>query len=445
MNNYRYEAVDKAGKTVRGVMNAADEQAVAQRLVAMGFVLQSIVPPAAAQVTSQAGARTSQASQATPKMESFPVSIDSCIKLAPLGRFIRQLATLVRAGVPMAQSLHDVVGTTSNPKLRRAADDMRVRVEGGASLSSSMAAHPSLFPVHVVGVVWGGEMGGYLDAALDDAATEIEQEAKDRRYGSIGWFLANINIVALIFMIPLINLKGFVIKALGDAGKLAGGSGTYGSKNFVPDGLSRDNVISGLISAYLDSVVHICLPILVAWLVGRAVWHRLKRVPQVRRMIDAALVYVPGWGGMHRERARSRFLRTLHRQYEAGVAPGQAWAAASMSVRNSEIARRLREHESDARQQGGSLELAFARSGVFASDDSGMVATGERAGAVPDMLSKMADHHASVADTSKSRQKVLSIIIFIVGLSVITGYITFLAMQSYMDFAFSAPKLLGLE
>jgi len=436
---FRYEAVDRAGKLVRGVMNAADEQAVARRLAAMGYVLKAIVPSTAA--TAQT-ARQRQASS------GFPVTVQPVVPLQKLAMFYRQIATLIRAGVPVAQALDELSNNIKNKKLSNAALEMRNRVQQGATLSSSMAMMPKLFPVHATGMIWSGELGGFLDKALDEVATEIEQEAKDNRYASIGWLLFKITLVFIFLLLPSLDIKGLLIEGFRQGTELHYKSTEITSTELtelIPAGISTSDIVKGMAKAYWIKFCRTGLPCLIAWIVFAFAWKHLKRVASVRRALDAALLMVPVWGNLHRERSRARFLNTLYRLYAAGIAPAQAWAAASMSVRNSQLAAKLRANEHILRQQDGTLDKIFIASGVFAAEDAGMVMTGIKSGAVPEMLERMSSYHLNAAETSKSLGRQVSLHALLLPIIIGTGIFTIYIVYGWFEFAFEVPKLLGLE
>lgn len=429
---YRYEAVDSTGKEVRGAMNAADETAVAQKLATMGFVLKSITRPGATQSAVAAATKPPPASGRAYSARS-PVSVAPSVKIRSLSRFYRQLAVMVRSGMPIGQSLSELEAGTHVGKLRRAARELGTCVQQGDSLSSAMARYPHLFPVHTVGMIWAGELGGYLDVALDEAATELEGEAKDGLWASIGWFVANLNIFCLILMMPMMNVGAFFQNVILNAGKAANPNGDIAAPNVGA-------AIQAVVQEYMKGFVRYSVPTLAAWVIGTLIWRRLKRVPEVRRALDNALLLVPNWGNLHRERARARFLKSLQQMYHAGVAPAQAWAAASMTVRNSEIANRLRVFDETLRRADGNLQSALMQSGVFSPEDANMVGSGERAGSIPEMLDRLADYHNDVAGGAKLKGRLISVNAMIIGLTLISGYFVIKITAAYFNLGVSATK-----
>lgn len=414
---FRYEAVDKTGKVLRGAMDVANEQAVVQRLASMGLTLKAVLPTDTyTQVSTKTSAR--QAAPAVAGPSQFPVSVKPIVSLGALARFYRQLATLVRSGMPIFQSLDELSNTTSNVKLKRACADMKNRVQQGGSLSSAMALYPNLFPVHTVGVIWGGELGGYLDVALDEAATTLEQENKDNRFASIGWFIFKSNIFLFILCIPT-----FAFDKMLKVAQTAG---------------STDASLHAMWQIYTQGFVRYCIPAFIVWIVFAYTWGWIKRIPSVRKAFDGCLLAIPIWGHLHKARSIERFLRTLHRQYQAGVAPAQAWGAASTSVRNSELASRLRMLNEMLRHPEGSLQAAFTQSRVLSVEDAGMVAVGEKSGSVPEMLERLAEHHKDEAANVKNFARLASVIIFNLAWIIPSGLIMILVLRSYAKFFIDA-------
>lgn len=395
----------------------------------MGYSLKAVVQTGA---DAAAGTGSAKKSAQTPacaqrkRLGSGPVSTEPSVSLGRLARFYRQLATSVKAGIPLFQALSDLQSVTSDRKLQHSCREMRSHVQSGGSLSGAMAAYPHLFPAHTVGLNWGGELGGYLDAALEEAAAELEEEAKEHRYARVGWWLANINIASFIASVPAFQLGAAMSAGLGAA---AEGSAA---------------VLRAMFSVYFQAFLKQSVPLLVVWLVLMIAWKRWKRTPSVRRTLDALILRVPAWGRLHRERSIARFLRSLNRLYASAVAPAQAWAAASTSVRNSEMAQALRGCEELIRRPGGTLQQAFQQSGIFALDDVGMVATGERAGSVPETLEQLASYHSDAAENARRTARAVSIQALILSFIIAGGVVVVAVEKGHGDFYLNLMKQLGV-
>jgi type IV pilus assembly protein PilC len=394
-------------------MDAANEQAVTQRLASMGYSLKAVIP-ATGQGISKA-ARPSAATRATGGA-GYPITVQSCIPFNALTRFYRQLATYVRSGMPLIQSLNELQNTTSNRKLRRVCEELRSHAQSGGSLSSILAPHSNIFPAHTIGLIWAGEIGGYLDIALEEAASELEQERRENLLSRIGWGIFKINLFLFILCLPVLSFNKLLLATMN------------------PSNQSLPGVLGEMGRIYTQGFVKYSIPAFIFWIIFAFVWGRVKRIPSVRRAFDGILLAVPIWGKLHKTRAIERFLRTLYRQYQAAIAPAQAWAAASTTVRNSELASRLRSLDEMLRTPSGNLQTAFIQSKVFSLDDAGMIATGEKSGSVPEMLQRLADFHKDEAANTRNFGRLASVIAFNLSWIIPTGLSFIMVYRGYGKF-----------
>lgn len=424
MGLFRYEAIDKSGKVVRGVMNAPDEHRVAVNLINMGYTARSISGGS----SQQAGKANLSAVAAAPVVAAgqgkgiaavtiasgVPVSIKSKVPASRLAAFFRQLATLVNSGVPLHESLLDVMRNAKNRHIKRALPHMQEALQSGQKLSSAMAMFPDVFPVHVIASIWSGELAGKLDIALDEVASDMEAEASDTRYGSIGWGLTKISLISFILLLPLSDMRKLLAPVLGG------------------DGASVSVMIHQFMSLVLKAV-----PVAVAVIISWIIWGFIKRVPDVRRLLDGILLRSFVWGKIHRYRALSRFLHVLDGLHSAGLSPNAAWDAASLTPRNSEIAEKLRLARTSVSANAGVTDL-FTASGVFENDDVGLAMAGEKSGRVPEMLAKLSSTYADRVNAVKMQGRLFSISAMITFSIILTGIIVIIMAWSYFESVFKA-------
>ena len=332
MGLFRYEAVDKTGKIVRGVMNAPDDQQVARNLAGMGYSVRSVYGQSPASSGRQAvpvpatatgvGPRRSTGMSAVTIASGVPVSISSRVPISQLAVYFRHLATLIKSGIPVSQALTEMAMVTRNPVLKKTIPTLQEASRGGRGLSGTMAEFPDVFPVHTIASVWAGELAGKLDTTLLELASDLEQEASDTRYARFGWIITKIHIIGFAVLLPMCNFVPLLMPVLEESLKKQGN-------------MSTGEVLSLVLSSYLKTMfwqsMAICAAICALWVV----WGFMKRVPVVRRLIDGALLWTPLWGRLHREKAMARFFHVMDDLYSSGIAPGQAWDAASLTVRNS--------------------------------------------------------------------------------------------------------------
>jgi len=420
MGLFRYEAVDKSGKIVRGVMNAQDEQQVVRNLAAMGYSARGIYP-------TGSGASKRAVSNATPRaigtqrinsVSGVPVSVKSKVPAAQLGLLFRQLALLVRSGVPLQQSLFDVERAVSNRRLKSALAHVQECLQAGQSLSTAMAAHSDVFPAHVVAYVWCAELSGKLDILLSEIADDLEQEASDTRLGRIGWGIVKAHLIFFIISFPLYTIPGNLTSRL-----------LIDNPMDSANGHSLLNAVAGDV---FNAVIHKCVPLAVAIILIWILWGHMKQVPTFRRLLDGLLLRIPIWGNLHRCRSIARFLHLLDELYTAGINPSRAWSAASITPRNSEISEKLRRANNITSASMGIADM-IAISGVLEPEEIALIASGEKSGRVPEVLSRLSHAYTEKAKLQKHAGRVLSISLMFTFVIALTGVAIIVIVKTYIN------------
>lgn len=414
MSLFRYEAVDKTGKVLRGVMDASNEQTVTQKLSAMGYNARSVYNAA-----QQAPSRPTQTSAVAPQptqqrgvgmsavtlANGVPISIKSCVPASALAVFFRQLATLVKAGHPLYQASTYI--RVSNPRIREFLPIMQEKVQSGQKLSGAMAEFPKMFPVHAIASVWCGELAGKLDIVLEEIATDFENEARDTRLGRFGWAIAKATIILFILISPLLDFNALL-------GKVAGRGLDTALKTFF----------SGLMSA---------LPVVIALLVFLEIWGYIKRVPVVRHAMDGMLLGAPVWGKLQRFDATAKFFHVLDLLISAGISPATAWDAASLTPKNSEIAKRLKSARNESPVDAGVVAM-LERSHVFEMDDIGLATAGEKSGSLPEAAANMASMYTNRAAAQKTMGRFWSITLILILNGALTVLAVYMMAKGYAAF-----------
>ncbi len=158
MKRYNYEAKDTStGKKVKSVVQAESEQAAAKVLLAQGF--------APLNITEEGGG------------DSFFAKLKGRITVKDKIVFSRQLATLIGAGLPLAQSMRTIADQTENKRFRVLVEDILADVEAGKTLSDSFAKYPETFDKVFLSLIRAGEASGTLDDALKRIADQQEKDA----------------------------------------------------------------------------------------------------------------------------------------------------------------------------------------------------------------------------------------------------------------------------
>lgn len=159
MASYGYEALNSAGKEIKGSVEADNIEAARQALKKQGIQVINIKPQSA--LTKDINI----------KVGGYPKPRDMSV-------FCRQFVSMTKAGVTISEALKMLCEQTENDRLREAAEGVRVSVEKGETLASSLAMYPKIFPSLMVHMVEAGEASGSLDTALERMSTQFEKSAK---------------------------------------------------------------------------------------------------------------------------------------------------------------------------------------------------------------------------------------------------------------------------
>ena len=167
MATFTYVAKDKTGKEVKGQQDASNKDALIKNLRAKGLVVGSITEEKAVAKAKQ-------------KSGGFKL-FGGKVNLKDLSIFCRQFATMINAGVSLVRCLDVLEQQINSPRLKEIIRDIEAEVQGGATLSRSMAKFPRVFSNLTVGLVRAGEVGGVLDETLDRLAGFLEKDMELRR------------------------------------------------------------------------------------------------------------------------------------------------------------------------------------------------------------------------------------------------------------------------
>ncbi|MDT8321514.1 MAG: type II secretion system F family protein [Xanthomonadales bacterium] len=333
--------------------------------------------------------------------------------------FSRQLATMLKSGVPLVTALQIIAGGLKNPRMRVMVDKIRSEVESGGSLYEALSAHPVQFDELYTNLVKAGESAGVLDTILDNIATHKERvESIKGKIRKALYYPAAVVAVAiivssilLIFVIPQFegifqsfgaDLPAFT-RMVVDASRFMRANGIYLLLVFVA-------VIIGLIMAK-------------------------KRSTKFAHWIDRVSLKMPIVGTILEQAAIARFCRTLAITFAAGVPLVDALKIVSGATGNrvyDMAAARIREDVAVGHQ----LQMAMQQVGLFPNMVVQMVAIGEEAGSLDAMLSKVADfYEQEVDDAVDGLSSLLEplIIVFVgvlVGAMVIAMYLPIFKMAA---------------
>ncbi|HQW38803.1 MAG TPA: type II secretion system F family protein [Usitatibacteraceae bacterium] len=353
--SYSWSGKDKSGKIVKGEMRAGGEHVVMATLRRQGIQVANV---------------KKQSMRGGKKITDQDITI-----------FTRQLAVMMKAGVPLLQAF-DIVGKGhANPSVGKLLLDIKTEVETGSSLSTAFRKYPQYFDQLFCNLVGAGEQAGILDSLLDRLATYKEKilGIKKKIKGAL-FYPVSIIVVALVITAVIMI---FVIPTFKDL-----------FKGFGADLPAPTQIVMNM-SDWFVANWYILFPALIG-----AVWATLwfyKRSVAMQNAVDRLMLRLPIFGDVIRKASIARWCRTLSTMFAAGVPLVEALDSVAGAAGNHVYfvaTKRIQQEVST----GTGLTVAMQNANVFPSMVLQMTAIGEESGALDAMLSKVADFYEAEVD-----------------------------------------------
>lgn len=400
MPSFAFIAKDQGGNEERGVIDGASPNDALSTLHARGLVVVNI---------SQFRAAAQQ--QGTLKrfmsMEIFPSSIG----VRETALFMRQLATLFAAGIPLVRGLRGLAGDTRNAALRTICYQMAERIDTGEQLSVAMAEHPRAFSKLIVSMVRAGEAAGTLDSVLDQVAIYLEKvdaiRTKVKSAMAYPTFVVIFATAAFLFMLLRIVPTFREIYA-----------------NFNAE-LPAPTLAVLAVSDWLKAHLPFAAGILLLLIMILYFW---AKTPGGRFQIDRFLVKMPVFGPIIRSAVVSRFARTFGVLMDSGLPVLQALDHSKDAAANTYVASRIMKARRDI-SEGREITASFRQHKAVPEVVLQLMGTGEETGQLSTMLLKSADFYdrqveAAVAGLTALIEPVLIVFVgLLVGIIVVTMFL----------------------
>jgi len=365
MTQFVYSARTASGEKIDGVLDAGDTNALAESLSAQGLIL----------VRAQARVATNAGSGGL-----FSNLFGERIKLIDLILFCRQLATLLKAGVPLLRSLRGLEESATNRKFANVLADLQQQLESGRELSASMKQQPSVFSNYMVSTVKVGEVTGRLSEAFQGLYSQLSFERENREAVTTALRYPAFVLCAAIAALVAVNI--FVIPAFANV---------YRSfKADLP-------AITQILIAVSDFFIHfgwLLLGATIGALTGFIAW---IRTPKGMRFWHAFLLRIPIVGALIHKATLARFTKSFGLALKAGVPIVDALSVAVETSGNLIIGEKIASM-GKAAERGESLARAARSTGVFTPTVLQMIAVGEETGALDEMMAEVAEHFQKEVD-----------------------------------------------
>ena len=358
-NVFTWEGTDRKGKKVKGESNAANPSLVKAELRRQGI----------------------KPLKVRKKSTLFSSSKKKKITPKDIAVFMRQLATMMSAGVPLVQSFEIIGRGHENPSMQELILTIKTEVESGSTLASALAKHPLYFDELVCNLVVAGEQAGILEGLLDKIATYKEKtEALKAKIKKALTYPTAVIVVA--FVVTAILLM-FVVPTFEEL-----------FEGFGADLPAFTQMLINL-SAWMQANWWMLVVGLVGGIYGFI--QAKKRSPKFAHALDRLALKIPIVGEILTKAVIARYARTLSTMFAAGVPLVEAMESVAGAAGNAvyhDAIMVMRDNVATGQQ----LQLSMSQTGLFPNMVVQMVAIGEESGSLDSMLAKVADFYEQEVD-----------------------------------------------
>ena len=375
---YLWEGVDRNNRQVRGESRAPSETVVTSNLRRQGVRVIKI------------------------KRQSFRGG--RSVGEKDITFFTRQLATMLKAGVPLLQSFEIIARGHSNPRFSRLMMDIKAKIETGSSMSQAFRQHPKHFDALYCNLVAAGETSGMLDAILDRIATYKEKilAIKGKIKSALFYPISVVTVAIVVVWVIMVWVVPSFKKVF---------------SSFGAD-LPAPTLIVMAISEFVVKWWWLGAIIVAAIVVGFL--FMLKRSAAFRLGFDRAILRVPVIGPILRKATIARWTRTLQTMFAAGVPLVESLDAVAGAAGNAVYAAGTKRIQTEV-STGTSLTNAMGNTSLFPTMVLQMTQIGEESGSLDNMLGKIAEYFEREVDDAVAALSSLLEPIIIVFLGVVIG------------------------
>ncbi|RZU47439.1 type IV pilus assembly protein PilC [Fluviicoccus keumensis] len=397
MLNFAYQGKDKRGQKTKGEISGKNIALAKAQLRKQGITVEKIHKKSAA------------------------VGFKRAKKITPMdiAIFTRQLATMMKAGVPLVQSFEIVAEGLDNESMRTVVLGIKNEVEGGSTFAAALRKYPLLFDELFCNLVNSGEQSGALETMLDRVAQYKEKsELLKQKIKKALKYPITVIIVAVIVTVILLLKVVPVFQSLFEG---------FGAE------LPAFTQMVVNMSKWMQNYWFVALIIVVGGF--GAFFEAKKRIPAFNDMLDRMLLKMPIVGDLAYKSTVARFSRTLATTFAAGVPLIDALVACAGAAGNVVYKDAILKIRDDV-ATGQQLGFAMRQTGIFPSMALQMVAIGEESGALDSMLEKVATYFENEVDnavdglTSMMEPLIMAILGVLVGGLVIAMYLPIFQMGS---------------
>ena len=384
---YRYSAMDPAGRTIIGNLEAESLEVVRAKLSDLRYHILSI-----REARIQRG------------LQGWFNAIQR-VKLKDLAIFSRQFATMIDAGLSVVKCLDILEKQSRNPRMKEVISQVKHDVAGGTSLTEALQKHPRIFSGLYVNMIRSAEAGGILDTVLDRLSTFLEKEQETRNKVK-----AAMTYPAVVFCFAVLMLIGLLFFVLPKFRVI-----------FETMGLSlplTTRVMLGF-SEYFQRYWYLAA----VAIIGSVLCVKLfARTEKGRYGVDSMKLRLPVFGDLMLKTSVARFARTFGTLISSGVPVLRAMEIVADTAGNRVISEAIGRARTSIKE-GDKISTPLFANRVFPVMVTQMIAVGEETGRLDEMLAKVANFYDDEVDSTLKSLTSLIEPLMIVGLGVIVGFI----------------------
>ncbi|MEW4284246.1 type II secretion system F family protein [Priestia koreensis] len=396
MPQYKYLGRDQSGRNKNGKLFSTSKREATLKL-------------------KQKGIRVEEIQEIPETLLNKELSFGSRVKLHDFVIYLRQFATLLKAGVTVVDSTRILANQTQSKTLQRALISIEEDLRNGNPLSEATLKHKNLFPIMFINMVRAGEIAGNLDETLDRLATYFEKQHRTRQ--KIKGALAYPAVITVVAIAVVIFLLVAVVPTFVDMFK------DFGAQ------LPAITVFVLNSSEFMQRFWWLIVLLLLLFV---GVLFVLYKDSKTRYYLDLILLKMPVFGPIVQKAAIARMTRTLGSLFSSSVPILRALTIVETIVGNEILARVLKQSR-DSLEEGLPLTMPMENHWAIPPLVSHMIAIGEQTGSLDAMLTKVADFYESEVEIATDRLKSLIEPIMILVLASVVGTIVISIMVPMFD------------
>jgi type IV pilus assembly protein PilC len=392
---FQFKGIDsRTGKEVKGKLAVSSKAEAIEELKEKGLYISEI-----------------KERKETFLTKDLNITIGKPVKSQDFVMFCRQLATLLKARTPIADSIRILSDHVSSKALQKALNEVLLDIRSGTSFSDSCKKFPKIFDKVFINMILAGETSGDLENVMDQLAIFYEKEHKI--HGKVKSAMMYPIVVSIVAVIVVIILLTKVLPSLLDNLLSVGGEIPLPTK---------------MVLALSNFMIDYWYILVLAVILFLFIFIAIKRNPKGQYMLDLVKLKIPVFGALAQKQIIARISRTMASLFVSSV-PVLQILRMSGEVSGNKVFEKVLDESRESLRRGASLSMPLAQSWVFPKLVSHMVAIGEETGQLDTMLEKIADFYEDEVEQMASRLSTVIEPLMIAILGIIVGTIVLAAMM----------------